>query len=83
MNMHCLLAHGCGLIRFRAWIVTGLGGCAIDPITKSPDKDLDSLDTSGDWTKFTSNSKDLVHWILSMLFGIIYSVLTRQRHAGH
>lgn len=33
--------------------------------------------------KFTSILKDLVHWILSILFGIIYSVLTRQRRAGH
>lgn len=33
--------------------------------------------------KFTSILKDLVHWIVSVLFSLIYSVLMSQRHAGH
>lgn len=33
--------------------------------------------------RFMSAFKDLLHWILCVWFGLIYSVLMSQRHAGH
>lgn len=64
-------------------IVARLGCSEIDPITKIPDEVRYLQHPWGLDIKFTSIFKDLVHWILSALFGLIYSVLMSQRHAGH
>lgn len=56
----------------------------MDPIRKIPDKENRFLQLpQGLDIKCTSIFKDVVHWILSVLFGLIYSVLMSQRHAGH